>query len=206
MLVGPLHSQKPPMPAISGVTAAVPLRVVRRSTLRRCDAQPRVTQQHHYLTAGYLHRTRPNRHLAHAWVQVIVIALKHPVRHTCGPRHLVQFDETCVADQMAPLTTPPPPAALVYINRHAVSDRRSRHRIRHPTGGGQHWLVQRPHRPRRTPTTSASSSGGRTGRWLARSTRSWPVAFRRRHHRSCSGIHRRPWASLYLVACRPLAW
>ena len=186
--------------------ARAPLRVVHRSTLRRCDAQPGVAQKNDNFSACHLDSTSPYRHLAQANVEVVVIALKRPGWRARATGHGMQFQQVGVGDQMAPLTTAPPPEALVDVDGHAVSGRRIRRRNRHPTGGEQHWPALRLRQPRQTPTTSASSSDDPTGRWLARSIHSWPVAFRRRHHRSYSGIRKRPWWSLYLVAYRPLAW
>jgi hypothetical protein len=135
-----------------------------------------------------------------------VITLKRPTGHACAAGDSVQFQQVGVADQVTPLATAPPPAAFVYVDGHAVSGRRIRRRNRHPTGAAPSLPAQRLHQRMRTPRAFASSSDGRRGKWPDRSIRSSTDAFQRRHHRSCSGIRKRPWWSLYLVAYRQLAW
>jgi uridine kinase len=135
-----------------------------------------------------------------------VIALKRPTGNTCAAGDGMQFQQVGVTDQVAPLTTAPPPPAFVYVDGHAVSGRRIRRRNRHPTAEVPPQQGLTPHQPMQRPRAFASSSDGRRGRWPDRLIRSSTDAFQRRHHRSCSGIRKRPWWSLYLVACWPLAW
>ncbi len=164
----------------------------RRPLLGRRDTQSRRPQTCHQLTASYRLGTSAHCHLPSTRVKVIVIALKRPTRHTGMTRNGVQFVQISVADHVAPLSTAPPPTALVNQHRHGVSDRRSRHRSRHHRWRGPAPPALLRRRPRRRPRVFSSNSGGQAGRPLDRSIRSSNDAFRRKSRRSCSDIRKRP--------------